>query len=877
MNRIILKGSNKRMLTCYITFLLAIVSFALPEDSNKKKDYILFISTINIEQALSNELYWYVHNHIQNDKFHIAIESLSIPAINDVQEVQTVIEKFAQKYKDPPRVIILGDLGWMVCRELFDTVWKEIPAIVIESHNYAPTSLEHLFSKTPLTPKNKTTSEEWRHGYNVTAIKQPLFIKETISLIKQLTPQINKLALIADDRYTSFIIREETNNILKNHFPEIELINLSNMPTEQMLDSLLSFDKNTGVIYNSWFELTTKDNNFYLADHIQDIIGAFSTNPLFTLTDQGTSTTKFAGGHYVSIKAIGEELTKVLDRILAGTPARDIPTAIGGDDHSYLNYPYLLNHGIPAQLYPIKGAIHLNPPLSFYQSYKDEIILFLVCIMLTIIIVFYHIKSFKQKERMRIFYESVLNNLPVGIAITGTKKDSKYRFFNKQTSKFFDSTQDITGDNHNTSPNKEFVKEMKLMNQDIAQTKSRSSIIKEYTRKNGEKRFYKIGKDIIPYNKTQLRTVSTITDVSDILLNKERLKLLNKKYELTLTIAELESWSINLTEKKVLFQDLIIDIEHANRFIHPDDHHQLMLELNELFIGKKEKLHIEYRVKNTRGNIDYIWVSTFCAIEKRDEKDQPTSIICASLDITSSKLLEFKLRDAKEKAEEANRIKSAFITNMSHEIRTPLNSIIGFSEIIADTENRNDRQKLRKVICDNNQLLLQLINDILDISKMESGHIEFNYNRIDLNHIIDEVSQTATNKKSELVKIQINKPLDSCIIQTDEERISQVFNNLITNAIKFTLEGDISIGYSILPNNQVYCYVKDTGKGITEAEQKQIFDRFFKADAFTQGTGLGLPLCEMIIRELGGFIGVKSEKGIGSEFWFILPLEKTNI
>ena len=238
--------------------------------------------------------------------------------------------------------------------------------------------------------------------------------------------------------------------------------------------------------------------------------------------------------------------------------------------------------------------------------------------------------------------------------------------------------------------------------------------------------------------------------------------------------------------------------------------------------------------------------------------------------LEQQKIVESELRVAKEKAEESDHLKSAFLANMSHEIRTPLNAIVGFSGLLAMAENYEERDEYINIINNNNELLLQLINDILDLSKIEANTLEFVYSDIDINQLLCDIEQTSRLKAADGVQVSFVEKLPHCIIRTDKNRLSQVVTNFINNAIKFTKEGSIYFGYKHKENN-LYFYVSDTGCGIDKDVKDSVFQRFVKLDSFAQGTGLGLSICQMIVHKLGGEIGVDSEPGQGSTLWFTLP------
>ena len=244
--------------------------------------------------------------------------------------------------------------------------------------------------------------------------------------------------------------------------------------------------------------------------------------------------------------------------------------------------------------------------------------------------------------------------------------------------------------------------------------------------------------------------------------------------------------------------------------------------------------------------------------------------------ITEKLKIDKMLQEAKEKAEESNRLKSAFLANMSHEIRTPLNAIVGFSEMIClSQEGEEEKQEFMQIISSNNILLLQLIDDILDLSKIESGTMEFTLVPTDINELMDGIFlQMQKKNTSPDVEIIFAEKAETCILNTDRVRLSQVIINFTNNAMKFTPKGTIQMGYRIEEeNNDIYFYVKDTGIGIPADKTDKVFERFVKLNTFIKGTGLGLAICRIIVERLGGVIGVESKEGEGSCFWFRIPMQ----
>lgn len=244
-------------------------------------------------------------------------------------------------------------------------------------------------------------------------------------------------------------------------------------------------------------------------------------------------------------------------------------------------------------------------------------------------------------------------------------------------------------------------------------------------------------------------------------------------------------------------------------------------------------------------------------------------------DITEKVQTARLLQEAKEQAEESNRLKSAFLANMSHEIRTPLNAIIGFSDMICQGVDEEEKEEFMDIIKNNNAILLQLINDILDLSKIEAGTMDFTYGNVDINDLLEGICiQMRQKEKVGAVEIVFTEKAPECILYTDYLRLSQVVLNFVNNAMKFTSEGTIEMGYRIdEAANEIYFFVKDTGIGIPAEKIGTVFERFVKLNSFIKGTGLGLSICRVIVERLGGTIGVESEVGKGSNFWFRIPMK----
>lgn len=617
---------------CLLLILLGAVHSRLSAHADKTREDVLFLNSINFNLPWAKDVFWYTHQALQKKNISVKAESLSVPALCNRKEAAAVVEQLRRKYDVPSRLIVfIGDPGWIVCRELFDDVWKDVPVIITNTRDRLPATLDILLSHEELTESNTVPAYEWRKGYNVTTLGQVYYVKETIGLMRQLMPDMKRLAFISDDRYISEAVRGDVEQAMTGFFPELAFEQLStrNISTEMLLDTLKSYDKTTGLIYYSWFETHNQDDNNYLFDHIQEIITRFVHSPLFLLAPEDLSNNTFAGGYYVSVESFGDSLLQLIHRVLEGEFPRDIPPALGGKPAAYLCYPALQSYDIPVSLYP-KEAVYINLPVSFFEQYKKEILMTVVLLLVVVSAVGYYIHILKRAHQ--------------------------------------------------------------------------------------------------------------------------------------------------------------------------------------------------------------------------------------------------RMKEAQLKAEEANQLKSAFLANMSHEIRTPLNAIVGFSNLLSMVEDKEEMLEYAGIIETNTELLLQLINDILDMSKIESGMYDFHVTQVDANQLMSEVEQVARLRiRTDEVSLSFAERLPQCVFHTDKNRLIQVLTNLVVNAIKFTSQGEIQIGYRLQDAHTLYFYVSDTGCGMSVEQCEHVFERFVKYNTFIQGTGLGLSICKMIIEKLGGEIGVQSESGKGSVFWFTLP------
>lgn len=409
-----------RRITALFFFLgVYVLGFA---ENTRGREYILVLSSINFNEAWANNLYQNILDEFSSPGFHVEAEELSIPMMTRIEEVEEKREYLLSRYLKPPKVVVfIGDPAWLVCQPLFDKEWKDIPTVICYSRDSMPRNLENFVNKDFLGEGKFVLTEVATAGYNLTVIKQPFYVKNTIDLIRRLQPEVKKIALISDDRYISAMVREEVCGVLEKDFPELKLDLLTSIDisTEKLLDTLMGYSREVGIIYNSWFVGKKQSESHYLSDNLQKIIYGFVDAPVFTLTEMDMETGAFAGGYFISASTFGKVAVQTIRQILDGVPARNVEGRIGGEPKVYLNYHHLQHHGVDPNSITGDVVFYQVPP-NFYQLYKEYIIIGLAFIILlgAIGLMRFHVMCQRRQQRQREFqllsqYRKLVDNMPV--------------------------------------------------------------------------------------------------------------------------------------------------------------------------------------------------------------------------------------------------------------------------------------------------------------------------------------------------------------------------------------------------------------------------------------------------------------------------------
>ena len=355
----------------------------------------------------------------------------------------------------------------------------------------------------------------------------------------------------------------------------------------------------------------------------------------------------------------------------------------------------------------------------------------------------------------------------------------------------------------------------------------------------------------------------------------------NVEYEFVLKAMRLATWHVEPNMRSVSFDNDFrenndnytpeagTNIDDWIKQLLPSDQSRVKKALDDICKGETDIFYQQYQVKSAIPGKTY-WEESYATIVDRDSDGSPTKIVGASMRVDERKEMESALILARNKAEESDRLKTAFLANMGHEIRTPLNAIVGFADLLPVVQDENDRNQIISEIQQNNQKLLRIVGGLVSMAEIEAGARSLAMAAVDLNPMFKEIAefyQPGTD-----VPILTHMPQEEMLVHTDQAVLREIVDNLIQNAIKFTTNGTITLGYDI-NGDQIRIWVSDTGRGIAKQDQERIFERFVKLDEFVPGTGLGLSVVKSHVMNLGGTLGVESELGEGAEFWVLLPLK----
>jgi len=891
----------KQYLLLLFFYLLSVNWAFAQKDAIEGKSYILCINSYTESSPWSSRLISNVTEFVQKDPgITLYVEHLNMLLVENDSILEESKRNIFDKYKGrSPRMLLLLGNSALLLRDEYRKVWGDIPIVLCAQEDYLD-SYEAYIHRQPSTPEERTPLSYLVDPYNLVYLYADLYIPENIRLMKQMIPGMKEFIFIGDGRKVnqdnSVLIEQELNT----KYPDIKykFWSAENMTTNQLLDSLYFVDtKTTGVLFASWFYKYAFAGTSMLATNSHKLIAATSV-PIFSLSMVNIASGKegMLGGYTYNQDRYDAALIQTISDVLKDKQARHIPCYIPTDGAPVINYEILVRDGLSLSTCPANTRF-LNKPPTFWEHYRYFILGTLFSILLITLLFLYRIRNLnalKKAQQNEIdamaTYKMLVNNMPILYMQEELVTDKNgnpieliYRNVNSEFEKHFYRKEEVIGRKGSEifpESMPEFLHFTKM-----ALTEKRAITFPYYFKAIDT--FY----DVVLKGTHQGNMIDIFClDSTELHKAQQKLSATNSKLAMALDVANIVPWKWDLKSKTILcdinrpielstdeqeVEDSQLSVPDSQYFskIFKEDRERVKQAYRDLIEGRAEKVKEEYRIVNVqKNNLHKVeWVEAQAAVEARDEDGKPLTLVGSSLVITNRKKMEQELTTAKELAEESNRLKSAFLANMSHEIRTPLNAIVGFSGILASTEEEEEKQEYVSIIENNNTLLLQLISDILDLSKIEAGTLELNYSNIELNELMRELERGFLLRvKTDAVKLEFVEPAGPCMAYTEKNRLSQLMINLVTNAIKFTEKGSIRFGYE-MRENELYFYVADTGCGIPKDKQQNIFGRFVKLNSFAQGTGLGLSICKTLMDHMGGRIGVESEEGKGSTFWFTLP------
>lgn len=801
-----------------------------------------------------------------------------------------IFDRFVDR--KPDYLVLVGDFAFTL-RDSIVERWGDVPMLlVVQSEQYGMRDYYYTYidENEEMNPDRLYPLESIHDDYNFSIVVTPNLYKETVDMMAYMFPDMNKLVFVADALYQNRQLNQQLREYLSKEYPDMDYEWLvANEENSRALQQYLNnTDHNIGMLLSTWFfeRMTVHGHPQLIAGEARMISGAH--RPVFGLRAAYLNY-GITGGYFPSPDEMQKKIHAGLLDLISGKDMRKVPFRKVADSYPIVNYSHLMRDGIPeSSCQP--GTVFMNRPKSAWELYHTYIIAGGIVLLAIMAVIVARVMFQNRRIAMLRAHERLLNNMPVGFSQAkvvrgndGNVVDIEYHGGNAMFRELLKRNA-LPG-----KPDKLFDADFiaKIVERLLHRRRSvRFSYNFPYTDVTYEF-LISIGNEV---NKVVDDVNVFAVDITEKCNAERDLREFAHKLDVTMNVAHIIPWRWDIRKHKIMCEAMrmlrrshynvtamaedvrVINEEDYLNCIHPDDMERVCDVYRRFVEGRLEYIKMEYRFIRRKPKCDMVeWIEVCAAVTERDDNGMPTVLIGSMLLITERKRQEEMLIAARERAAEADKLKMAFLANMSHEIRTPLNAIVGFSNLLAKTVDVDKKQRFINIINKNNQLLLKLIGDVLDMAKVESNTLDFNFRPTDLNHLIQEVDSTMRIKLSNDVMLNYVLGAPDCIIDTDPDRLNQVLMNLLNNAAKFTTKGSITFGYE-LRDDEIYFYVRDTGIGIPDQDAERLFSRFTKLNNFIPGTGLGLSISKSIVEMLGGSIGVKSAgHNRGSIFWFTIP------
>lgn len=870
--------------------LLSLQLFAL------EGKWLLILNSYNEGAPWAQEIINPIMREVSNRDGFQAVEvvHLNSTLIHNDKDFDNMSRGIFDRFVDrkPDYLVLVGDFAFTL-RDSIVERWGDVPMLlVVQSEQYGMRDYYYTYidENEAMNPDKLYPLESIHDDYNFSIVVTPNLYKETVDMMAYMFPDMNKLVFVADALYQNRQLNQQLREYLSKEYPDMDYEWLvANEENSRALQQYLNnTDHNIGMLLSTWFfeRMTVHGHPQLIAGEARMISGAH--RPVFGLRAAYLNY-GITGGYFPSPDEMQKKIHAGLLDLISDKDMRKVPFRKVADSYPIVNYNHLMRDGIPeSSCQP--GTVFMNRPKSAWELYHTYIIAGGIVLLAIMAVIVARVMFQNRRIAMLRAHERLLNNMPVGFSQAkvvrgndGNVVDIEYHGGNAMFRELLKRNA-LPG-----KPDKLFDADFiaKIVERLLHRRRSvRFSYNFPYTDVTYEF-LISIGNEV---NKVVDDVNVFAVDITEKCNAERDLREFAHKLDVTMNVAHIIPWRWDIRKHKIMCEAMrmlrrshynvtamaedvrVINEEDYLNCIHPDDMERVCDVYRRFVEGRLEYIKMEYRFIRRKPKCDMVeWIEVCAAVTERDDNGMPTVLIGSMLLITERKRQEEMLIAARERAAEADKLKMAFLANMSHEIRTPLNAIVGFSNLLAKTVDADKKQRFINIINKNNQMLLKLIGDVLDMAKVESNTLDFNFRPTDLNHLIQEVDSTMRIKLSNDVMLNYVLGAPDCIIDTDPDRLNQVLMNLLNNAAKFTTKGSITFGYE-LRDDEIYFYVRDTGIGIPDKDAERLFSRFTKLNNFIPGTGLGLSISKSIVEMLGGSIGVKSAgHNRGSIFWFTIP------
>ena len=883
----------RHIILLFICFLTTSLKAAEKEYKLNSENYILILSANQYENPYTTAIAKKIQNELE--QANPALIFRTVYASLDIQKTMLASRLNMQKAFSQarltrkvlvPRVLVLiGDESWMLYRIMnLRGIWGKVPVVLCSVHpkilkDYGDFFTADTFTDSLFLPVAASTKK-----LSVTGVLRDEVSYNRTQCLSHSFPSLKEIVYISNGTYDDEYSWYQEKKMLGSTLSQVKTSYFNCRKTDR--NSICNYINrlpadSAAVVFNS------------IPSFIADL-----QIPSYSLRDGGPTNNQITGGYFTTSDQYARQTASLIMRIYEGTPLTDLPFQYVQQHYFYRNAQSSYSPPVPRDFLKAPELRHYNLPPPFFMRHLRPITLLLVlaCIFIISYLIYARTRKYQQEskslltkykllhEKFRIIYD----NMPIALLIFDSngsllhKNDAalallrSWKWKHPEAPNLYD---DFFPDRHLQDKIRHQENINRMLSIYEGRYLSRPTGIQQEVCQ-----YFRLVIRYIPgHTPNENNILVMLVDTTDIYQEKIAHKKMRNVLHFAMNKADIGVAQYNLFDQAGMVSDSwrhhmgwegpeSWNDRTAYRYVAPDDRQILRQFLQQAREGKEERLTCEISVCPPNDTVHYIR-ENIKVMEYHPEQGQ-IRVAEINENIDREKQLASAIQAATRKAREAEQLKNTFIANMSHEIRTPLNAIVGFSNLMIVTGDLEIRQEMIHHIEENNEILLRLVNDIIDLSKIESGSMTFAYSVTDVNALLQDVAtiyQIKANQKK--LQFSCECPQKELYILTDKIRLKQLMTNFLTNALKFTKQGSIRLGYR-LDQDRLTLYVSDTGIGIPETQRQSIFKRFYRANKTAQGYGLGLSISQAIVEGLNGEISVESEEGRGSTFRAIFPVKK---